>query len=288
MKKSQKIKIVLIIFACVGFDIVLHVAMSSFSTIPEDPNFSLLASVLGTEITASLWALLAFSVVAFVYFKIRDEIPGEGVKKGIRYGTAIAFLWLFAMLEGVSLFGNSIINEFFVGLSDAIPIFLLSVLLSTLHIEKAKSYQSVSIPLKQKMKAVTIYTGVFLMGRYIFYLLGVIQSGIMVRALETFTWTFLMGFFIGVLFLLLDGNRNEKNFSHKAVKFGFLIFGLNWAGFLVFMPLLFSGYITDVFFRIIIDLTLVTLAYYLAIITKSKSVTKTKSEDNVELSKEVC
>ena len=28
---------------------------------PENPNFSLVASILGTEITASLWALFAFS-----------------------------------------------------------------------------------------------------------------------------------------------------------------------------------------------------------------------------------
>ncbi len=75
----------------------------------------LVASILGIEITASLWVLFSFSGVAFVYLKIRNEMPGEGVKKGLRYGTAIALLWLFAMLEGVSLFGNSIINEFVVG-----------------------------------------------------------------------------------------------------------------------------------------------------------------------------
>jgi len=39
---------------------------------------------------------------------------------------------------------------------------------------------------------------------------------------------------------------------------------VNWAVFLVFMPLLFSGYLTDVIFRIIIDPLLVTVGYYLA------------------------
>lgn len=57
------------------------------------------------------------------------------MKKGLRYGTAIALIWLFAMLEGMSLFGNPIINEFIVGLSDAIPVFVLSILLSKLQIE---------------------------------------------------------------------------------------------------------------------------------------------------------
>ena len=71
-----------------------------------------------------------------MYWNIKSEIPGEGVKKGLRYGTAIALLWLFAMLEGVSLFGNPIIKEFIVGLSDAIPVFGLSILLSKLQTEK--------------------------------------------------------------------------------------------------------------------------------------------------------
>ena len=43
-----------------------------------------------------------------------------------------------------------------------------------------------------------------------------------------------------------------------------LIFGVNWAAFLVFMPLLFSGYLTDVILRIMIDPLLVTIGYYLA------------------------
>ena len=127
MKMGQKVKIVAIVLVSVVLDIVLHVVTSSYSTIPENPNFSYIATILGTEITASLWAILAFSGVAFVYWCIRNEIPGEGVKKGLRYGAAIALLWMLAMLEGVSLFGNPFINEFVVGLSDAIPVFVMSV-----------------------------------------------------------------------------------------------------------------------------------------------------------------
>jgi len=97
IKRGRKMKIVAIILACVLLDIVLHIVTSSYSTVPENASFSLVASVLGTEVTASFWALFAFSGVAFVYVCIRNEIPGEDVKKGLRYGTAIALLWIFAM-----------------------------------------------------------------------------------------------------------------------------------------------------------------------------------------------
>jgi hypothetical protein len=83
MKKGQKIVTVAIVLACVLLDVVLHIVTTAYSTMPENANFSLVASILGTEITASLWALFAFSGVALVYLNIRNEIPGEGVKNVI-------------------------------------------------------------------------------------------------------------------------------------------------------------------------------------------------------------
>lgn len=274
MKKCQKIKFVAIVLACVLLDIVLHVVTSSYSTMPENPSFSVVGSILGTEITVSLWALFAFSGVAFVYWKIRNVIPGEGVKKGLRYGTAIALLWMCAMLEGISLFGNPIINEFVVGLSDAVPVFVLSILLSKLQIEKVESDRPITFLLRQKIKAVSIFAGIFLAGRYIAYLSGAIQSGHQARPLHTFIWTLLMGISIGAAFAILGNNKNERSLKHRAVEFGFLIFGLNWAVFLVFMPLLFSGYIADVFLRIIIDTILATIASYLTLVPSGKFLRK--------------
>lgn len=270
MKKTQKIKIIAIVLASVLLDIVLHIVTTSYSTIPENANYSLVASILGTEITASLWALFAFSSVAFVYLNIRNEIPGTGVKKGFRYGTAIALVWLFAMIEGVSLFGNRFTNEFIVGLSDAIPVFMLSILLSRLQIEKAGSDRLVTFNFRKKIKVVSIFAGIFLVGRYIAYFSGVIQSGNQTRPLETFICTLLVGISVGIAFVLLGKDSNGKSLKHRALKFGLLIFGFNWAVFLIFMPLLFSGYITDAFLRTIIDTTLVTISSYLAIISEGQ------------------
>lgn len=274
MKKGQISKAVAIVLFCVLLDIVLHVVTSSYSTVPENPNFSVVARILGTEITASLWALFAFSGVAFVFWRIRNEIPGEGVKQGLRYGAAIALLWMFAMLEGVSLFGNPLMNEFVVGLSDAIPVFVMSVLLSLLQAGKGEGSSSAAYTLKQKIKAVPVFTGIFLTGRYIAYFSGVIQSGYLTKPLPTLSWTILMGFMIGVAFVLLGNNTDRGSLKHRAVKFGLLVFGLNWAVFLVFMPLLFSGYITDVFRRIIIDIPLVMIASYLSTIPNGKVINR--------------
>ncbi len=139
MRIHKWIKIVAIILVCVLFAIVLHLVTSAYSTMPENPSYNIAAKLLGMEITASLWTVLSFSGAAYVYFQIRNMIPGEGVQKGLRYGSAIALLWLFAMLEGVPLFGNPIIKEFIVGLSDAIPVFLMGILLSLVKVEEAEN-----------------------------------------------------------------------------------------------------------------------------------------------------
>ncbi len=263
MKIGKWVKIIGTIVGCVLFDIALHLATSVYSTMPENPNYSIVAKLLGTEITVSLWALLSFTGAAYVYCLIRKAIPGEGVKKGLRYGSAIALIWLFAMLEGVSLFDNPIINEFVIGLSDAIPVFLMGILLSLIKAEKGENASVKSFVPGQKMTTVSIFTGIFLIGRYVAYSTGVIQSEFQTSPFYTFFWTLLMGACIGVVCILLSNTGNTLPLKHGAVKFGYLVFGVNWATFLVFMPLLFSGYLIDVLFRIIIDTLLVTIGYYL-------------------------
>ncbi len=263
MKISNWVKIAAIIVVCVLLDIVLHLVTSVYSTMPENPNYSIVGQLLGVEITSLLWALLAFSGAAFVFFRIRNVLPGEGVKKGLRYGSAIALIWLFAMLEGVSLFGNPIINEFVVGLSDAIPVLLMGILLSLVKTEKQDNSAIEPFTLGRKIKAILVFTGIFLIGRYIAYFTGAIQAGYQTSPFVTFFWTLLMGACIGVACILLGNARNTLLLKRNSVKFGFLIFGINWAIFLIFMPLLFSGYLIDVLFRITIDTLLVTIGYYL-------------------------
>jgi len=167
MKKNQIIKVVVIIVFCVAIDIFMHIVTGPFSTMPSDPDFSFVADILGTEITASLWALLAFSCVSFVYLRNRDEITGKGMVKGVRYGMAIAMLWIMAMLEGVSLFGNPLINEFVVGASDAIPVFILSILLSMLKTTKKQYHTAGRVLYQRKNKSGISFCG-YISGRQIY------------------------------------------------------------------------------------------------------------------------
>ena len=260
---SKWIKVAAIIVISVLADIVLHLATSAYSTMPQNPSYSIVARLLGTEITVSLWALLAFSGAACAFVRARPVIPGEGTKKGLRYGSAIAMLWLFAMMEGVALFGNPMIKELIVGLSDAVPVFVMGVLLSLVRAGEEESAAPEPFSLGRKMTVISSFTGIFLAGRYSAYFAGVIQSGYQTSPLGTFIWTLLMGACIGGVVILLGNNGNTLSLTHRTAEFSLAVFGVNWAAFLMFMPLLFAGYLTDALSRIIIDTLLVAIGYYL-------------------------
>jgi hypothetical protein len=263
LEKKKLVKIVPIILFCVLMDIALHLVTNEYSTMPKNPNYSKLVGLLGTEITVTIWSLLAFSTAANVYFRAQNSIHGVGLNKGLRYGSAIALLWLFAMMEGVSLFGNSIINEFIVGLSDAIPVLVMSILLSLLEAKKKDNPELKPFTISQKIMAVCVFSLIFLCGRYLAYFTQAIKSGYQTSPSYTFFWTLLMGGCIGIVCILLGNAGNTLSLERRTVIFGVLIFGVNWAAFLIFMPLLFSGYLMDVLIRIFWDILIATIGYYL-------------------------
>lgn len=277
MEKKTSLKFVAIIAVCVLLDIIGHLATSKYSTMPEPPNYSMLATWWGTELTVTLWALLAFFGAASVFCRFQNSIPGSGLAKGLRYGSAIALLWLFAMLEGVPLFGHAVINEFVVGLSDAIPVLVMGALLGWLIVKKGQPAEPPGLTLKQKLLAVGVFSVIFVCGRYAAYSMEVIRSGLHTSPYHTFMWTLLMGACIGMTYILLGPAAHTFSIRRSAAVFGCCLFGVNWAVFLVFMPLLFSGFLTDVMFRIIIDILLVTIGYYLShsfIINRSQQASR--------------
>jgi len=252
-----------IVVGCVVLDIVLHLVTSGFSSTPPTPDYSPLAERLGTGGAATLWALFAFSGVACVFYRFRNRIPGPALTRGPRYGAGIASLWLVAMLEGVPLFGNAVVDEFVVGLSDAIPVLVMGALLGRLVAKNSDRTESDCVPLVRKLLALCIFAVVFIAGRYAAYTTEAIRSGLQTHALETFLWTVLMGICIGVNGLLLGQAARATSSSRSAATFGLCLFGVNWAFFLLFMPMVFSGFLNDVLARIAIDVVLVTAGHYL-------------------------
>jgi hypothetical protein len=259
-------KYIIIVAFCSILDMSFHVMTSKISTIPNTSNFSILTKVIGVTQSAILWILIAFSSVAYVFYLYKNKLPGvNNTLKGLRYGSTISLLWLFGMIEGVSLVGNTLIHETVMGLCDAFPIIVMGLLLGKFTTErtaikqKNNSFNPCTILL-----SVFIFSIVFLVGRYLFYFTRIIESGYETRPYSTFIWTFLMGLCIGVTYISLGKSTQSSSTILSSVKFGVTIFGINWSVFLVFMPIIYEGNLIKFIIRCTIDIILVILGYYIS------------------------
>jgi hypothetical protein len=244
--------------------ILLHAIVGSFVVVANELSFGVLGRTLGAEVVASIWALLAFSGSAYVFYRYHTTIRGAGMWKGLRYGSAIALLWLVGMLEGVALFGNPIHAEFLVGLSDAVPVLIMSILLGV-FVFRSGTVEFIESGRLRAVPALLTITLVFLAGRYLGYVSGIIGTGHSEYPVQTFVWTMLMGLSAGVAFLLLWHATLKSTKFRSAAEFGFWIFGVNWIVFMAFIPMLFEGVIVDIMVRVSLDIVVVILGCYAAL-----------------------
>lgn len=280
MKSSKKIKYIAIVTFCAIFDFILHGITSGISPGPEFINLSIIAKTIGTLGAVMLWMFIAFSSVAYVFYRYEDKLPGIKSAKGLRYGSVIGLLWGWGVVEVSSLSGTTLIQETIMGLCDGIPVVLMGLLLGTFTAKidpiknKNKTYNKSNV-----FSSIIIFTSVFLTGRYFLYFTKIITSGYESRPYATFIWTLIMGALIGVLYILLGQATKSSTTLISAIKFGVIIFGINWFVFQLFIPLVFEGTSVDIIIRSISDISFVIVSYYL-----SESLSKTmfcKKKQNI-------
>lgn len=259
----------------------LHVMTSKISSISQLGNFSILVKTLGMPVVAVIWIFIAFGSVAYVFFRCENKFFGSKNERGLRFGCAVGLLWFWGVVESIAISGNSLGHESVMALCDAIPVILLGVLLGRFTTgrncseEKRESLNPSCI-----LPTIFIFSIVFLVGRYLFYITKIIKSGYAEWPLATFIWTLLMGAFVGISYILLGQATKSATVFSSAVKFGVVIFGVCWASFQMFIPLIYAGTLTDIILRCIIDIALVIVSC-----CASESLTKKQHRRKSEMCK---
>jgi hypothetical protein len=250
----------LIVGACVALDIALHAATAGFLPLPADFEGSVLVRRLGFGPVALAWAIIAFSGMALVFLAIERRMTGSGFGKGLRYGIGLGLVVQVAMIEGVAMSGNSFVDEFVVGLSDAVPVVVMGALLGRfLASEVPPAQVGGSVPGNIAV-TLTIFALVFGTGRVGVQLAGLVDSALAIRPGTTIIWTVAMGATIGLFHRLVGDRLRALAAVPRALAFGLGVFGVNWALFMVFVALIFPDALSDVVLRVGIDVALVTLA----------------------------
>lgn len=246
----------LIVAACGALDIALH--MTGGDLMPMPSAFSPLVDRFGFGAVVTVWIALAFTGMALVFLFWARRMAGSGAQKGLRYGLALGLLILIAVFEGVGLLGTPLIGELVMGLADAVPIFLMIAALGWTLAPASPDADGRGRP--PVLRVLVVFALVFGVGRTGVQLLGLIESGLAERVLPSLIWPFTMGAAIAVLFLAVRDALRDLSRISTALAFGLGVFGINWALFMTFVPMVFPDALLDTSLRVGLDILFVTCA----------------------------
>ena len=257
---SRPVIFLLIVALGGALDVLFHMAVGDL--MPRPPEFGALVNRFGFAPVVMAWIAMAFVGMGLTFLFWARRMGGSGLAKGLRYGLAIGVMIQVAMFEGVGLLGTPVIAELVMGLADAVPIFLMILLLGwwlAPHSPPAAP-AAVSAGLWALLPFALIYGG----GRLLAQLLGIIESGLDDGPVATILWSFAMGAVIGLAWMMLADLRRGFPGVGGALAFGLGVYGVNWALFMTFVPMVFPDALADTALRVGIDILLVTGAALLA------------------------
>jgi hypothetical protein len=256
--KKNEWKILLAVLVSVLVDVMLHRLFA------PRVNYNYSPSILiekGFFLPAVILALIVwFGVLAILFTLIQKNLSGTKMMKGLRFGIAFAVLCFFAIFEMCLVFNSSVLDELYTSTTDGVSILLLGLLLGTLACTDS-TYTGSRMKLSQK--SLIVIPLIFLVGRYLGYVVINIMSAYSEKPVGTFFWTLAVGCWIAVMYWLLKEKR-ERSARVQAVRFGVVIFGSYWLIYNAFVLLFLKLSILNVFLRVIIDVVSVTVGIWVA------------------------
>lgn len=259
MNTTAWVKNTLIVIACIILALIFHGITSQYSTIPKEANYSIIVKHVGVLATIIIWYVIAFGGIAIIYNFVDMNISQYRFNGGLRYGIALYMLWQWGMLEGVAISNNPFINELVTGVSDAVPLLIMGILMGIIKGDKKQKYFK-KIYITKYVITILVFSIVFTSIRYMAYCTNIMQSGYVNQPLFTAIWTIIMGMVIGVVYILLGENLQGESKMLNLIKFSVVVFGINWCLFIIFIPFIFESNIIACAFRVIIDVVSVIIS----------------------------
>ena len=259
----QKIKYGGIVVLSSALCLLLHILLpAALTTDTPADSLSGLAQLLGFPLAALLWALMAYGCLVVVFYLIGNKIPGEKSARGRRYGIAVGTIWLLGYVMCLPKFGNPFAAELAGGLCDALPVLIMGAILG--RVTDSEFAPDTTLPLTRTpvFAPLAKFALVFFLTRTAAYYLDIINIGLQLNAAYTLGWTLLMGFALGLFYILLGQAVATASALNSAFRFGFLLFGLTWGCFIMFFPLILQGELFHTLRMLLIDMLAVTAAYY--------------------------
>lgn len=268
-----KVRNVLISILCVLgaaiFAIVVHVLMPSPGAAIKIEDFnSVLVKMFGFPIVASAYFVFLYLHILLVFCFIGKKSCMNHIEIGLRYGIAFALIYIVGMQEvavEASPFlkwgGDFVLFQFFMGLGDAIPVFVLCILIANLILPtKKQKLINISIFNRHNVVSVVIISFTFFIQRIIGYTIGYIDSDIEKFTVPVIAWTAIFGITLGIAFILISPIYIYENTTYKYIHILILTIGINWIIFNSFIGMIMAGTIGQMLLRSGVDILVLFLA----------------------------
>ena len=224
--------------------IVLHAIMPSPGATMDASEFdSLLVKKFGFPAVASGYFVVLF---LHILLAVRIFASKSGIgkwKTACRFGIAFSLLYLGGMQEvmvsasPLTEYGiDFVLYELFLGLGDALPAFLLCVVLCLLHAAPSSSVQRKNVINKANVIRIAMIAAAFFIWRMSGYFTGITDNEISQYPVPVVLWTALFGTALGVGYCLLK--PYFKNSVKGRIVGLFLTVGVNWIWFNCYIGLI--------------------------------------------------
>ncbi|MBS5885492.1 MAG: hypothetical protein E6300_14330 [Clostridium sp.] len=203
----------------------------------------------------SIYGVLAYSFIALMFLLIRNQLSGNKVMQGFKYGISCCLVWIAYLLEPLP--HVAALDRITYPVADGLALIVMGILLGFLT-SKDKPLVKNDICIHSIIPLVSI-TICFVLGRLIQYSIFDIYSSFSSKKIVTILWSILTGSTIACVLIWLNRYVKQNNFINRALILGCLLFGLDLTLFNFFMPLVFNADILDLILRTVIDFSAVTI-----------------------------
>lgn len=242
-----------------------------------------LVQVFGFPFVASMYFVILYLHIFIIMCIFGSKAPYKKVQIGVRYGTAFGLMYLIGMQEvmveasPLTTYGVDFVGyQFFMGLGDAIPAFLLCLIIGTFIIRQ-KQYKEQAATNINKYYGAAVIIVVFFVERVVRYYMGYIDSDIHQYPIPVLVWTLVMAIVFAVMNLLLSPIYTNSDAVKKSIQINLLTVGLNWIWFNCFIGLILKETFIKMFLRSAVDILAITFGCVILNLFLKRTQIKTAS-----------
>ena len=202
----------------------------------------------------TLYGIVAYSLIASLFLLIRNQLSGNRIVQGLKYGLTCCVVWIVYLLEPLP--HVAALDRITYPIADSLALIVMGLLLGWIW----GSPKAITNKPKTTWPILPLCTITlcFLCGRMVQYRFFSIYSSFYEKPWDTLGWCLLTGFAIACVIAWLRCYIQPKKRVQRALTLGLLLFGVDLIFFNFFMPLVFAADIFDLILRTVMDILAVT------------------------------